>query len=250
MLSQARQIKIVPDLPSLQRAGADEFVRCARESINSHGRFCVALSGGNTPRGMNVLLASEPDIPWHKVHIFFGDERHVPPADPQSNFGMTRDTLLSAITIPAGNIHRVRAELDAETAAKTYEDELRQFFPQTTNGWPRFDLILLGMGPEGHTASLFPGSPAIREKTRWVVANCVEKLKTERITFTFPVLNHAAEVLFIVTGEDKAEVVKQILEGPSSPPEPFPAQQVRPVDGKLLWMVDETSGRLLKAPRS
>jgi 6-phosphogluconolactonase len=232
------ELKILPDLPALQRAGADEIIRCAKESIHNKGSFSIALSGGSTPAGMYAMLAEE-NLPWDKIQIFFGDERHVPPGDPQSNYGMAYKSLLSKISIPPENVHRVHAELDAETAAQQYEDELRSFFHQS----PRFDLILLGMGSEGHTASLFPGSAALKETQRWVAANWIEKLNTWRITFTFPVLNNAAEVLFVVAGHDKAEALKQVLEG--DPSDEYPAQRVRPSDGRLLWFVEADAARLL-----
>jgi 6-phosphogluconolactonase len=239
MPTPSPELKTLPDLHALQRVGADEIIRCAKENINTRGSFSIALSGGSTPQGMYAMLAGEK-LPWDKIQIFFGDERHVPPDNPQSNYGMAYKSLLSKISIPPESVHRVRAELDAETAARQYEDELRSFFHQT----PRFDLILLGMGPEGHTASLFPGSAALKETQRWVAANWVEKLNTWRITFTFPVLNNAAEVLFVVAGHDKAEVLKQVLEG--EPSDEYPAQRVRPSGGRLLWYVEADAARLLQ----
>ena len=238
-----RKIQIVPDLPALSRAGADEIVRRAKESIASRGRFTIALSGGSTPQGAHALLAQK-DLPWEKIYIFFGDERHVPPDDKESNYRAARESLLSKAPIPPENIHRIRAELPADVAAQQYEKELRKFFQQPPGEWPRFDLIMLGMGPDGHTASLFPGTAALNENSRWVVANRVEKLNTWRITFTFPLINHATEVLYLIAGDDKAEVLRDILEGEKK--DAYPTQQVQPVDGKLLWIIEKDAERLLK----
>ena len=235
-----REIKIVADTTELYRAGAQEFLRCARESIAARGKFSVALAGGSTPKGVYSLLAEEK-LPWDKVHIFFGDERHVPPTDPESNYRMANESLLTKVPIPPGNVHRVRAELDAPTAAAQYETELRNFFQLPSGGWPRFDLIMLGMGPDGHTASLFPGSEALKENLRWVVANWVQKFNSYRITFTYLVLNHAAEVMFLVAGAEKATVLKEVLRDTSD--NVYPAGQVQPVEGKLMWIVDKSAAR-------
>src|SRR5258707_9869705 len=152
------EVKIVPDKVGLARAAAEVFHRIAEAAIQERGRFSFALSGGNTPRSVYSLLATEhKQLPWNRIHIFFGDERHVPPDDPESNFRMASESLLSKVPIPQKNIHRIRTELDADAAAKQYEQELREFFQQFDHGWPRFDLILLGLGDDGHTASLFPG---------------------------------------------------------------------------------------------
>ena len=176
--------------------------------------------------------------------MFFGDERDVPPTDPQSNYRMVNEELLSKIAIPAENVFRMRAENpDAAAAAADYASQLSRFFELKTGEFPRFDLILLGTGPEGHTASLFPDSPALGEQTQLVVSNWVAKLNTNRITFTFPVLNRAAEVMFMASGSEKADIVHEILEGKSSPP--LPAQRVQPVDGRLLWMLDEAAAAKL-----
>lgn len=241
-------LKIVQDLPTLSRAGADEFSRCAREAIAAHGRFAVALSGGSTPQGTHSLIAKDQDdssrrLPWDKIHIFFGDERNVPPTHPDSNYRAANETLLSKIPIPPQNIHRIAAELDANAAASQYEKGLRDFFQPAPGEWPRFDLIMLGMGPDGHTASLFPGSAALHENSRWVVANWVEKFHTWRITFTFPVINRSAEIVFLVAGEDKAAILQKVLH--PQPQESYPSQGVQPVNGRLLWIVDKNAARLL-----
>lgn len=236
------EINILPDLPALYRAGADEFSRCAREAIAARGRFSVALSGGSTPKGVYSLLAQANDLPWDKIHFFFGDERDVPPTDPESNYRMASESLLSRIRVPAQNVHRIAAELGAELAAPQYQNELRAFFQPREGEWPRFDLIMLGMGPDGHTASLFPGSAALNENTLWVADNWVEKFKTHRITLTFPVLNHTAEVMFLVAGEDKSQVLKEVLQGKTGL---YPCQRIHPLNGRLLWIVDKAAAKLL-----
>ena len=215
-------------------------------AIGAQGRFAVALSGGSTPKSLYSLLAANyANFAWNRVFLFFGDERHVPPTDPESNFRMVNESLLSKITIPPENVFRVQAENpDADAAASDYEAQLRRFFELKPGEFPRFDLILLGMGPDGHTASLFPDSAALEEQSRLVVANWVEKFKTHRITFTFPVLNRAAEVMFLASGPDKADMVHQILE--TTPTPSFPSQRVQPLDGKLLWMLDEAAAAKLK----
>lgn len=241
------EIKIVSDLSALSRASADEFTNCAREAVAARGHFAVALSGGSTPRATFSLIAadqSDPSkhLPWDKIHVFWGDERHVPPTDPQSNYRMANETLLSKVPIPSQNVHRIPAELDAADAASDYENELHNFFHPANREWPRFDLIMLGIGPEGHTASLFPGSPAAAEDSRWVAANWVEKLRTDRITLTFPVINHAAEVMFLVAGEDKAAILQRVIRQQDAE---LPATRIQPESGRLLWLVDKGAGKLL-----
>ncbi len=238
------EIQIAPDGAALSRMAAREFQRAAEFAIHDHGRFTVALSGGNTPRVVYSLLASEykDKIPWSKSLIFFGDERSVPPSHPDSNFRMANESLLSKISIPSENVHRVRTELGPEAAAQDYEKLLRQTFSLSGGELPRFDLILLGLGDDGHTASLFPGTTALEEKSLLVTANWVEKLHTFRITLTYPVLNHAAEVVFLVSGAAKAEVLKDVL---NSPEKKYPSQLVQPENGRLLWLVDQDAARLL-----
>jgi 6-phosphogluconolactonase len=238
------EVKIVPDSATLNRVAAQEFRRLAESAIKERGRFSVALSGGNTPRSVYSLLADEhKDLPWDRIHIFFGDERNVPPQHPDSNFRMASDSLLSRVQIPEQNMHRVRAELEAEAAAQDYEQQLRDFFHLTNHDWPRFDLVLLGLGDDGHTASLFPDSAALIETSRRVVANWVEKLHCFRLTFTFPVLNHAAEVIFLVSGGGKAEILDDVLRPGKKK---YPAQSVQLENGRLLWLVDQDAARLLR----
>ena len=240
------ELKVFDDLDELARAAAEEITRSAEEAIAERGWFTIALSGGNTPKPVYRLLAKEPRIDWDRVHVFWGDDRHVPPNHPESNFGMAMDTLLSKVSIPLDNVHRMRTEKeDAERAAEEYAWTLRSAFGLEEGEWPRFDLVLMGIGEDGHTASLFPGSEAVRERSRLVVAPWVSSLGTFRITLTAPVFNHAALALFLVSGEEKAEALRAVLEGDFQP-DRFPAQIVRPEEGKLLWLVDRAAARCLR----
>lgn len=238
------QVKIVTDNTVLARAAAQEFHRLAEDAVQERGRFSVALSGGNTPRTVYSLLAAEHrELPWDRIHVFFGDERAVPPQHPDSNFRMASESLLAKVPIPETNVHRIRAELEPEVAARDYEDQLREFFHPVANAWPRFDLVLLGLGDDGHTASLFPGTTALHESVHTVTANWVEKLKTFRITLTYPVLNHAAEVIFLVAGEGKSQIFADVLK-PGE--DQYPAQLVLPEEGRVLWLADQEAARLLR----
>lgn len=242
----AVEVKIVPDNATLCRTAAQEFHVVAEDAIKEHGRFSVALSGGSTPRGVYSVLAEQhKDLPWDKIHVFFGDERHVPPDHPDSNFRMANESLLSKISVPQQNIHRIKAELEPEAATQDYADQLRAFFHVADRDWPRFDLILLGLGEDGHTASLFPGTAALEETSRMVVANWVEKLKTFRFTLTYPVLNHAAEVNFLVSGASKAEILKDVLKPDARK---YPSQGVQPQNGRLLWLADQDAAKTLRLP--
>jgi 6-phosphogluconolactonase len=241
----SRTIKILPTPTDLFQAAAEEFTRAGREAIAARNRFTVALSGGSTPKALYSLLAAQyAAFDWSHIYLFFGDERHVPPNHPDSNYRMVNETLLSKISIPASNIFRVKAENpDAAAAAADYESQLRAFFQLKPGEFPHFDLILLGMGADGHTASLFPDSAGLKEQSHLVIANWVEKFQTDRLSFTFPVLNHAAEAMFMASGPDKADMVHQVLEGKQDPP--YPAQQVQPTDGKLIWMLDASAASKL-----
>ena len=222
-----------------------EFIAVAMEAVRSKGRCCVALCGGSTPRGLFTLLSKQPQdsIPWKNIYFFWGDERHVPPDHPDSNYRMAFEAFLSKIPIPSENIFRVHAEeKDADTAARQYEQTLTTFFHLRAGEFPRFDLMLLGMGPDGHTASLFPGTRALHETTRLVVANWVDKFNVFRITMTLPVLNNSAYVLFLVSGHDKASVLRDVLK---SPTEDLPASLVRPTSGRLVWMADREAASAL-----
>ncbi len=240
------ELKTFDDLDDLARGAAEEIAKSAEEAIAARGRFTIALSGGNTPKPAYRLLAEKPGIDWSRVHVFWGDDRHVPPDHPDSNFGMAHDALLSKVPIPLDNIHRMRTEKpDAERAAEEYAWTLRSAFGLDEGEWPRFDLVLMGIGVDAHTASLFPGSEAVRERSRLVIAPWVSSLGTFRITLTAPVFNHAALALFLVSGEEKAEALRAVLEGDLQP-DRFPAQIVRPEEGKLLWLVDRAAARCLR----
>jgi len=231
----------------LFQAAAEEVIRVATDAVAQRGRFTIALSGGSTPKNLYTLIAANASttLPWAQMFFFWGDERHVTPNDPDSNYGMAREALLSKVAIPPGNVFPIPAEKeDAVAAAEAYEQTVRKFFDLASGELPRFDLILLGMGPDGHTASLFPESAALQEKSRLVVANWVEKLKTSRITFTLPVLNAARCVAFLVSGADKAAVVHEVLEG-SAPAGKYPSKLVQPTNGKLIWFLDRAAASQL-----
>ncbi len=230
-----------PDPATLARAAAGRFVTLAAEAVAARGRFAVALAGGATPKAMHHALASREvasRVGWSRVHVFWGDERCVPPGHAESNYRMARETLLRHVPIPAANVHRMRGEIDPVAAADEYEADLRAFFG--AGAPPRFDLILLGMGDDGHTASLFPGATAIHEDKRWVVAYHVEKLRAWRITLTPVALNAAAQVIFLIAGAGKAARLREVLHGPDQPAV-LPAQVIKPTDGRLLWMVDQAA---------
>ena len=242
-LISGAEIRILTTPQELFAAAAEEVVRLANDAVGARGRFTIALSGGSTPKSLYNLLATNArtTLPWDKMFFFWSDERHVPPTDPDSNYRMANETMLGKVPIPAGNVFRPAAENpDAEAVAKEYESTLKKFFQPERGQFPKFDLILLGMGPDGHTASLFPGTAGVQEKSRLVIANWVEKLKTYRLSFTFPVLNAARCVAFLVSGTDKAPVLKGVLEGSSSG-ESYPAALVNPADGKLIWFLDRAA---------
>ncbi|HZS97279.1 MAG TPA: 6-phosphogluconolactonase [Terriglobales bacterium] len=244
-MSAAHDIRIFDDPQRLFQGAAEEFASQATAAVRSRGRFTVALSGGSTPRSLYSLLAQNRSLPWDKIYFFFGDERHVPPDSPESNYRMVRESLLSKVPSPAANVFRIPAENpEASEAAKAYEQTLRQFFNMPAKEFPRFDLVLLGMGPDGHTASLFPGTSALQEGSRWVVSNWVDKFKTDRITLTLPVLNNAAVVMFLVSGQDKASPLKHVIEGKESG-ELYPSKLIQLVDGELIWMVDRAAAAQL-----
>lgn len=244
-----REIRKLSTPQDLFRAAAEEFIRAANDAVEKRGRFAVALAGGSTPKGLYTLLAANAgaSLPWKNMYFFFGDERHVPPDHPESNYRMASECFFSKAAIPPGNIFRILTENpDAAAAAAAYEETLRDFFAVKPSEIPSFDLILLGMGPDGHTASLFPDTAALKEKSRLVVANWVEKLKTSRITLTLPVLNAARCVAFLVSGTDKAPALHEVLEG-SAPEEKYPSKMVQPQHGKLIWFVDRGAASELSA---
>ncbi|MBI4277706.1 MAG: 6-phosphogluconolactonase [Armatimonadetes bacterium] len=246
--SDRGDIVICPDVATLAREVARRFAEHARRAVAARGRFMVALSGGSTPRGLYAVLAGDPyreDILWARTHVFWGDERCVPPDHPESNYGMAREVLLSRVPVPPENVYRMVGEhADPEAAAARYEAVLREVFHLDAGNVPVFDLILLGLGDDGHTASLFPGSAALREQRRLVAAPFVDRLNVYRLTLTPPVFNHAAAVMFLVAGWSKAAGLRAVLEGPDRP-ERLPAQIVRPERATLLWLVDQAAASLL-----
>ena len=234
------QIQLFDTAELLAAATARRFVMLAEKSSAQHP-FSVALSGGNTPRRIYELLSTEEfknKINWPFVHIFFGDERPVAPDNAASNYGMALASLISRVPISESNVHPISGAGDPHENARSYERELRAYFSGSAH--PRFDLVLLGMGEDGHTASLFPGSEAISEKTAWVVANWVEQLKEFRITLTVPAINSGAQILFLVTGANKASRLAAVLNGPFQP-DLLPAQLIKPDQGELIWMIDKAA---------
>ncbi len=237
-------IVIMPDRHTLAHRAARIFAASAAEGVEARGRFSVALSGGSTPRALYRLLAEEPyreQIPWSTVHLFWGDERIAPPGDRGSNYRLAQEALIARSPIPAENIHRISSELEAREAARAYERQLQEFF---CGPRPRFDMVLLGLGGDGHTASLFPGSPFLDKGQRLAVAAkaLVQGRPTERVTLMPRAINTSRHVLFLVTGRDKAEIVQAVLEGPQGQ---YPAQQIRPTAGQLTWLMDEAAASLL-----
>jgi 6-phosphogluconolactonase len=247
--SDTREVVVLPDPAAITRRAADEFLKAVSEAVAEKDSFTVALAGGSTPKAMYGTLSDDPAyrsrIPWTKLHFFFGDERPAPPDSVESNFHMANQTLFSKGLIKQEQITRIKGEYaDTEKAALEYEQALRAYFRLKVGEFPRFDLLLLGMGDEGHTLSLFPGTKALQANDRIVVRNWVGKLFTERITLTVPAANQAKRVIFSVTRGDKALALKAILEGPYEP-EQLPTQFIKPVEGTLLWLVDKDAGSML-----
>lgn len=250
------QIRIYKDANELALKAARHFARLADQYVIGGGHFTVALSGGSTPRAMFSILAADPfldTVPWSSIYFFWGDERAVPPNHADSNYNMAREALLSKAAVPSENIFRIPAEMDdTDRAAEEYSTTLREFFLKHASrtgtaplsNFPRFDLVLLGMGSDGHTASLFPHTTALNVSDRIAASNYVEKLKTHRITLTAPTINNARNVTFVVAGEDKAEALKEVLQGDDQP-ELYPSQLIHPKNGTLLWLVDQAAARQL-----
>ena len=242
-------LRIYKDHDELALKAARQFARLADQYVLGHGRFTVALAGGSTPKAMYSLLARPPfvdTVPWRSVFFFFGDERTVPPDHAESNFRMANESLLSRVPVPPENVFRIAGEeADPHRAAALYETQLTSFF---SPGVPRLDLVLLGLGADGHTASLFPHSEALKSTDCYAVANFIEKFQSYRITLTAKTINLACNVTFLVSGNDKAEALHRVIEGTLTPNE-LPAQMIRPDDGGLLWMLDEDAARLLENPR-
>jgi len=249
--THAALVRVLADPETVARAVAGEFVRLAHKRHAKGHAFRVALSGGATPRRSYEILAEAPFrdmVDWKGVHFFWGDERCVPPEHPDSNYRMALEALLSRVPVVPARVHRIEAErVDADAAAREYQREIARVFGATDDALaPVFDLVLLGLGPDGHTASLFPGTSALRELERGVVANFVPKLGARRMTFTYPLLNRAASLLFVTTGAEKSAILAEVLEGPEDR-ERLPAQGVRPSAGTLTWLVDaEAAAKLVR----
>lgn len=239
------EIRIFKDAEELSRAAANRFVEESENAIAERDRFLVALNGGGTPTRLFQLLATDfrEGVEWSKVHVFWGDERSVPPDDPGSSFGQAWNVLLSHISIPDSNIHRIRGELGPVEASKDYSLSLKRFASPPLD-WPRFDLIFLGMGEDGHTASLFPGSPVdVSEPVMPVTAHYQDR-PASRVTLTPLVFNSARVVVFMATGEKKAQTLSEVLSGRYNP-ELYPAQRIQPKEGRLIWLVDEAAASKL-----
>jgi 6-phosphogluconolactonase len=243
------EIRILADGAAIARRAAQEFVQAAADAVHTRGSFNVALAGGSTPKTLYSLLVNDPalrsQVPWDKMHLFFGDERHVAPDHPDSNFGMAKEAMISKAPLKPEQVTRIKGEYpNAEQAALEYEKALREYFKLKDGEYPRFDLVLVGMGNEGHTLSLFPGTKALHADGRVAVRNWVGKMYAERVTLTAPAASNAAHIIFMVTGADKAPALKAVLEGPFEPDQ-LPAQLLRPKNGKLLWLVDTAAGDML-----
>ena len=250
-----RRIQRFAGPAQLARAAAQEVAQRLAAAVRSSGHASIALSGGSTPKTLYSLLAGEAALrdllPWKETHFFFGDERHVPPDDKESNYRMAKEAMFGPLgaTCPAANIHRIRGELpDAAQAAAAYEAELAEHFESADGPLPRFDVVLLGMGPDGHTASLFPGTTGLRDTDRLVTSAWVDKFSTYRITLTPPALCNAAAILFLVAGKEKEDVLKAVLEGPAEP-DRYPSQGISAYNGETVWMIDEAAGAKLSDAR-
>jgi 6-phosphogluconolactonase len=235
--------RVFPDIDALSRAALEELLRDLDEAIKQRGRGAVALSGGHTPEKMYALWAATEkyrnETDWNRVHLFWGDERYVPQDDPLSNYRMTREALLSHVPIPAANVHAAPTNLPTpEKAAEAYDQELRKFFGSAA---PAFDVTLLGLGPEGHTASLFPDSPALAEKSHWVLPVQVAAVPPNRLTFTLPVLDASRSTYFLVAGENKRPILAALRAEPDSRPSAYPAGRIRPTKGRVLWFLDQAA---------
>jgi 6-phosphogluconolactonase len=244
-----REVIILADGAAIAKRAAQVFVQAATAAVKEKGSFTVALAGGSTPKALYGLLVNDPalraQLPWDKMRVFFGDERSVPPDHADSNFRMASQAMISNAPLNPEQVSRIKGEYqDTEKAALEYQQTLQSYFNLTDGQLPRLDLVLLGMGNEGHTLSLFPGTKALHDNGRMVMRNWIGKLYTERITMTAPVASNAALVIFMVTGTDKALALKGVLEGPYEP-EQLPSQLIQPKNGRLLWLVDTAAGGVL-----
>ncbi|GFE60045.1 6-phosphogluconolactonase [Geobacter sp. AOG2] len=237
-------ILVYPDLEALSRAAADLFAERVGNAIADHGRCAILLAGGETPRRTYELLADEPlrsRVPWGRLHLFWGDERSVASDDPRSNAQMVRRALLDRVPVPAGQVHPIPGDRDPRQSADEYEELLHRFFAGAP---PRFDLVVLGLGDDGHTASLFPDSPVLEERERWASATRRAGEEIGRVTLTVPLINQAELVVFLVAGDDKATILREVLEEYPDP-RSRPARMIRPEQGELRWLVDASAARLL-----
>jgi 6-phosphogluconolactonase len=235
--------RIFPNIDALSRAALEQLLSDLREGMQQRGRGAIALSGGHTPEKMYALWAATEkyrnETDWNRVHLFWGDERYVPQDDPLSNYRMTSEALLAHVPIPAANVHAAPTNLPTpEKAAEVYDQDLRKFFGSAA---PAFDVTLLGLGPEGHTASLFPDSAALEEKSRWVVPVQVVAVPPNRLTFTLPVLNSSRNTYFLVAGENKRPILSALRAEPETRPSAYPAGRIRPTDGRVLWFLDQAA---------
>ena len=241
-------VRVSRDSPAFVDAAADFFVESAIEAVAARGVFSVALSGGSTPRAVYARLAgherAQVKVSWRQIDWWWSDERTVAPRDPNSNFRMAFDSLLGRVPIDLARVHRLKGEADPAQAAAEYERDLRAASGVSSREIPRLDLVLLGLGADGHTASLFPGTAAIAERERLVVANQVPSLHTTRLTFTLPLINRARRVAFLVSGAEKSAILARVLDGPAGV---LPAQLVTPDDGELVWLADSAAARELAA---
>ena len=252
-MSNAPRIEVLPDADRLADAAAQRVADAAYDAIAARGRFIVALSGGSTPRSVYARLATEPlasALDWSRVNVLWGDERCVPPDDEASNYRMAREALLDHVPVPDANVHRIRGEDDPAEAAEAYERVLRTVLgtpvgPPQSAPQSRFDLVLLGLGSDGHTASLFPGLAGLHAADQWVAAVHFRKPSISRVTLTAAVINAAAEVVFMVAGESKAGIVRKVLESPYRPDE-IPAQLIAPSAGRLTWLLDRPAASELR----
>jgi 6-phosphogluconolactonase len=246
-----REVQVFPDAAAIARRAAEKIIEASTAAVKERGVFTISLAGGSTPKTLYNLLATDPtfksQMPWDKTQFFFGDERHVPPDDAESNFRMANEAMLSKVSLKPEQVIRIKGEYEnTEKAAGEYEQALRSWSKLSGADLPRFDVLLLGMGDEGHTLSLFPGTKALHDNGRWVMSNWIGKLFTERITITAPVANNSRLVIFMVTKADKALALKGVLEGPYEP-EQLPSQLIQPKNGNLLWLVDTAAASKLSA---
>jgi 6-phosphogluconolactonase len=251
MMATAPELRILRNDAELASEAADFFVWCAQQAVAAGEAFRVALAGGTTPRLLYRALATafSDKIRWSRVEFYFGDERCVPPSDPESNFGMAEKHLFHPLQVAPDQIFRIPGELEPQAAARQYEGLLRQRFKAEPPAWPRFHLILLGLGEDGHTCSLFPGSTALQEQARAVLATQSPQGIRNRVTLTIPVINHADTVMFVVAGAKKSEAVRVVVEDTQAEPSRYPAKSVNPVGGRLLWFLDQDAAADLTRTR-